>query len=416
MAQPLFAVAAIAAAALLLPAGIQEQNVGAVVQIVVYDSLSQPSATGSGTIIDAEGDILTNYHVMEPAIDNPGFFWRVLLTDDVRSVPLPGLTTKLVAVSKAFDLALLRATGFYDKATRQTYELQSFLRQRHLYLPHVAFDRYANSEGVSLGDDIQVLGYPGVGGETITFTKGTVSGFAPLRYHGRDLPWRIKTDANINSGSSGGAAFDSRGNFVGVPVAVTFNRVGRLGYVISLPVVDLFLSQNQVATEACRDQVNGYADASGKCFCNQGFHWKGAEGRCVPSPNLVDGRYTLPSEGVVHDARTGLTWQRTTAPGWYTWGRAMSYCRTLRLAGGGWRLPSRRELDTLLASTSALLTTKIDAMAFPNTPIGGIGRADWFWTSSPVAGTSSFMWGVNFGAGGTSGSVVGSTGKVRCVR
>ncbi len=128
----------------------------------------------------------------------------------------------------------------------------------------------------------------------------------------------------------------------------------------------------------------------------------------APSPNLIDGRYTLPSERVVYDTQTGLTWQRAIAPEKLNWSDAKSYCNALRLAGGGWRLPSKDELFSLVQVKS--LGRTIDTVAFPDTP------PDWFWTSSPLAGYSSYAWNVYFGDGYVDYLDVSVTNRVRCVR
>ena len=133
-----------------------------------------------------------------------------------------------------------------------------------------------------------------------------------------------------------------------------------------------------------------------------------AEAVAAPPPILIDGRYTLPGGGVVHDTVTGLTWQRATAPEKLNWSDAKSYCKALLLAGGGWRLPSKDELLSLLQGRFKGRT--IDTVAFPDTPY------DWFWTSSPVAGSSYFALNVNFGHGYTNPNGVGNTSQVRCVR
>lgn len=68
---------------------------------------------------------------------------------------------------------------------------------------------------------------PAWGGDTVTFTKGSVSGF--LSAEG----W-IKTDAEINAGNSGGAAINRDGQLVGIPSAAaaeTTQVPGKIGLV-----------------------------------------------------------------------------------------------------------------------------------------------------------------------------------------
>lgn len=88
----------------------------------------------------------------------------------------------------------------------------------------------------ALGDDVDVYGFPGNGGGTITVTRGRVAGTDG------DSGW-LKTDASIDAGNSGGAAFGSGGKLVGVPVAV---RIGysTLGYLIPASQARDFLDAN----------------------------------------------------------------------------------------------------------------------------------------------------------------------------
>ncbi len=66
-----------------------------------------------------------------------------------------------------------------------------------------------------MGEKLWIVGFPGIGGETMTVTQGIVSGKTQgtPRFPGE---W-IKTDAIISPGNSGGAAFDQLGNLVGAP-------------------------------------------------------------------------------------------------------------------------------------------------------------------------------------------------------
>ena len=68
-----------------------------------------------------------------------------------------------------------------------------------------------------LGSQLATLGYPALGsyeaGMTITFTSGTFSG---IDYTDGEF---FKTDAQMRGGVSGGAAFNSKGLFIGIPTA-----------------------------------------------------------------------------------------------------------------------------------------------------------------------------------------------------
>lgn len=67
----------------------------------------------------------------------------------------------------------------------------------------------------------RAMGYPGIGGEMTTFTKGVVSDFTCERgVEGRAF---IKTDATIAGGNSGGLVANQQGESVGVPTQVGYD-------------------------------------------------------------------------------------------------------------------------------------------------------------------------------------------------
>jgi hypothetical protein len=119
--------------------------------------------------------------------------------------------------------------------------------------------------------------------------------------------------------------------------------------------------------------------------------------------NAPPGRVTYPQTGTVYDTKTKLTWQQAVDAGPYTLPGATTYCSSLALAGGSWRMPTVKELLTLVDVTIVGAAT-IDPVAFPNT------QATYFWSSTTLGTTG---WDVDFGAGeaGTTGATL-----VRCVR
>lgn len=137
--------------------------------------------------------------------------------------------------------------------------------------------------------------------------------------------------------------------------------------------------------------------------------------RCVrgpdraSSPAVPPGRYAVGADGV-HDTKTGLTWQRAVSTQALAWDAARSYCAGLDAgAGGGWRLPTVKELLTLVDVTRAT-APEIDCDAFPE------AAADEEWSATPFAGTSTNAWGVYFGEGYPISLDVGMEKVVRCVR
>jgi hypothetical protein len=96
------------------------------------------------------------------------------------------------------------------------------------------FLRLGDSDSVEVGDELNIFGYPGIGGETVTFTKGVVSGFSlDAAIEGR--AW-IKTDATIAGGNSGGIAVDEEGVLVAVPTRA--GAGGGAEYVDCRPLAD----------------------------------------------------------------------------------------------------------------------------------------------------------------------------------
>jgi len=120
------------------------------------------------------------------------------------------------------------------------------------------------------------------------------------------------------------------------------------------------------------------------------------------------GRYVV-SVDVVQDTVTGLVWQRASSAG-SVLSAARDSCRTLSLGGtsGNWRLPTKKELETIVDVRS--FEPSIDSLAFPNTP------STQFWTSTAVAGSGGAQWVVDFASGASVDSDVTTLSAVRCVR
>jgi hypothetical protein len=120
------------------------------------------------------------------------------------------------------------------------------------------------------------------------------------------------------------------------------------------------------------------------------------------------GRYTI-ANGTVYDTKTKLTWQQAVPSSTYTQGGAASYCATLGLNGATWRLPTMKELLSIVDLSVPTPGPTIDATAFPGTP------ADYFWSSTPYAGIPGSAWSALFYYGFTYGNDVSNTSYVRCV-
>ena len=158
--------------------------------------------SGSGTIIDASGLILTNYHVVEETGE-----WDilgVLVTTQSDQRPEPAYLAEIVARAPDLDLAVLQIVA--DNNGRA-------VDPRRLNLSVVPI---GDADDLELGDELSIFGYPGIGQGTITLTEGKVSGFLEEEGVSYQRAW-IKTDAAISGGNSGGTAVDADGYLVGIP-------------------------------------------------------------------------------------------------------------------------------------------------------------------------------------------------------
>ena len=118
------------------------------------------------------------------------------------------------------------------------------------------------------------------------------------------------------------------------------------------------------------------------------------------------------ANGVVKDTNTQLQWQD-----YYNdlggsiilvnWASAIDYCETLALDGGGWRLPNKKELLSLV--DYAKYNPSIDAVFNHTTSYS-------YWSSTTVADRTSTAWIVYFSYGRTNNDYKSNSYLVRCVR
>jgi S1-C subfamily serine protease len=181
----------------------------AVVQIIAIINLNGQLVqgwTGSGTVISDDGLILTNAHV----VFSDRFFDVVDLVVSITTAqdqpPEPMFFADVVQGDARLDLAVIKVRTDLDgnPANFSALEIEPV--------------KIGQSESLQLGDPIVILGYPGIGGETITLTRGEVSGFtAEAPYGNRAF---IKTSATIAGGNSGGLAATPQGEIIGIPTQV----------------------------------------------------------------------------------------------------------------------------------------------------------------------------------------------------
>lgn len=172
--------------------------------------------SGSGTVIEPSGLILTNSHVALDQEQREPVWLLVMRTGDATSLPQPAFFAKAVLYSPAWggrsfgetllDLAVIAPALNLDGTPIQPGEVT----MRPLPM--------APDGAVGIGDGLRNIGYPGIGGDLITMTEGTVSGFEPDESVSQlgNAGW-IKTDATLGGGISGGTSINEDGMFIGVP-------------------------------------------------------------------------------------------------------------------------------------------------------------------------------------------------------
>jgi S1-C subfamily serine protease len=201
-----------------------ETVMGSIVEVVCIDNVDQDVYyTGSGTVVDKSGVIVTNHHLL---LSDDGSLIRycgIGFTTDLKDPPIIKYIAASTAVHKDSDLAILVITEAIDNGPLpKTFPFISLRGATEA------------TQALNLGDPVYIGGYPNIGADTFTFTQGVVSG--------RVGPTYIKTSAIIDTGASGGAAFDSSGRYIGTPTAAAKGEIGgSLGYLIGADVVDQFL-------------------------------------------------------------------------------------------------------------------------------------------------------------------------------
>jgi len=156
--------------------------------------------TGSGVFIGDGTRVLTNAHVANIDPESPEC--------DQIAIGITSVASKEPDVF--YDAELLKADEVSDLATIRIIGVKP--GQYPVLIP-----KYGD---LVLGSDIRVIGYPGVGGFTVTLTKGTIAGYTDSQSE-----VFYKVEVTINPGNSGGPMVDDKGNLVGIATAVTGNRV-----------------------------------------------------------------------------------------------------------------------------------------------------------------------------------------------
>lgn len=160
------------------------------------ERMPNASGSGSGLIVDSEGHIVTNNHVIGDAVEI-----------EVRFSDKTKLIAHVVGKDPDTDLAVLKVTADHP-------------------LPSA---RFGDSSSVRVGQWVLAVGNPF--GLDRTVTLGVVSGIGRENINLSRYENFIQTDASINPGNSGGPLFNLRGEVIGINTAI-INFAQGIGFAI----------------------------------------------------------------------------------------------------------------------------------------------------------------------------------------
>jgi Do/DeqQ family serine protease len=159
------------------------------------------NSLGSGVIVDPDGLIVTNHHVIQEAQEI-----TVVLSDRRE------FEARVLRSDERTDLAVLKIDPKGDR------------------LPTLEI---GDSDSLQVGDLVLAIGNPFGVGQTVT--SGIVSGLARTAIGISDFRSFIQTDAAINPGNSGGALVDVDGKLVGINTAIYSRSGGSIGLGFAIP-------------------------------------------------------------------------------------------------------------------------------------------------------------------------------------
>ena len=216
----------------LTPREIYEQASPAVVMVMGHSDSGKGGSGGTGSIIQADGVVLTNAHVVidektgKPYPRLSVFLKPARVSGDTKADLARMVRAKLVAYSSSLDLALLK--------------LESVAAP----LPVIDL---SDSDRTKIGDRVIAIGHPEQGG-LWTLTTGVISAEVD-NFNGVKGKHVFQTEASLNRGNSGGPLVDSEGHMIGVNTAIA--RVAPDG----MPITSISFSlKSSVARQWLREQ------------------------------------------------------------------------------------------------------------------------------------------------------------------
>ncbi|MFZ4631863.1 MAG: trypsin-like peptidase domain-containing protein [Patescibacteria group bacterium] len=192
---------------------------------------------GSGVIISPDGLLLTNSHVVtvddnyDGADEVAGY--NICLNSAIDKEPDCNYKAKLIAKDEKLDIALLKIESIPGLSSLTVF-------------PYINFSTTSSNTN----DEVVALGFPAIGGDTITVTKGIISG--KLNKYSHD--W-MKTDAVISFGSSGGAAINMKGELVGITSGAYSDLISDMGYIINIDSLKSWIDFNKTRSISAEDPL-----------------------------------------------------------------------------------------------------------------------------------------------------------------
>jgi S1-C subfamily serine protease len=175
----------------------------------------QTQGLGSGVVLDADGHILTNYHVVR------GFQTVTVTFEDGSSG-----SADVVGTDPGDDIALVKVDASASELHPATL---------------------GDSDAVKVGQVVAAIGNPfGLDG---TFTTGVISGLdrtLTSSSDGRPIRGLLQTDAAVNPGNSGGALFNTAGEVIGINTAIENpggNAFAGVAYAVPINTPKRFMTQ-----------------------------------------------------------------------------------------------------------------------------------------------------------------------------
>ncbi len=206
---------------------ITQNQISAEVQIVCPDNYGN-WYSGSGTIIDPKGIILTNKHVVSDQYGGIIKTCFIGFTESINQEPNFGTETnpnlaevKYYTTASDMDAAIL----YLENPTNKSYTYVDVWN--------------SNSNTLQFGHKIEAIGFPSIGGSTITYTSGDFSGFGSVSDGTQNY---IKATTPLEHGNSGGAAYNPTGQFIGIPTMVVAGTLNSLSYILSVNSITNWLS------------------------------------------------------------------------------------------------------------------------------------------------------------------------------